>query len=152
MRTPFLPTLARLVIIGSTLLNGQLRAEVPIDVYKTRTCGCCGKWVEYLRANGFAPKVIEVASTAEFRVKFGVPEKLQSCHTAVVAGYAVEGHVPASDIHRMLKERPKVKGISVPGMPVGSPGMEQGSRRDAYYVLAFDSAGAVTEFKKYPSQ
>jgi hypothetical protein len=140
------------VILGSTLLSVQLRAEVPIEVYKTRTCGCCAKWVEHLKANGFNPKVIEVTSTAEYRKKFGVPEQLQSCHTAVVEGYAIEGHVPAADILRLLKEPGKLKGISVPGMPLGSPGMEQGSRRAAYSVLGFDAAGAVSQFQTYPAQ
>jgi hypothetical protein len=142
----------RIAILGSTLLNLQLRAEVPIEIYKTRTCGCCGKWVEHLKANGFNPNVIEVPSTAEYRKKFAVPDKLQSCHTAVVGGYTVEGHVPAADIHKLLKNPGKLKGIAVPGMPVGSPGMEQGSRRDAYSVVGFDTAGAVSEFKTYTAQ
>jgi hypothetical protein len=142
----------RVLIFGSSLLGPQLRAEVPIDVYKTRTCGCCAKWVEHLKANGFTPRVIEVESTAEYRKRFGVPEKLQSCHTAVVKGYAVEGHVPAADIHRMLKEPGKLKGISVPGMPVGSPGMEQGPGRAAYSVVGFDASGKVSEFKAYAAQ
>ena len=142
----------RMMILSSTLLSLQLRAETPIEVYKTRTCGCCAKWVEHLKANGFSPKVIEVDSTAEYRKKFGVPEKLQSCHTAVVEGYAIEGHVPAEDIRRLLKDPGKLKGIAAPGMPLGSPGMEQGSRRAAYTVFGFDAAGAASEFKSYPAQ
>jgi hypothetical protein len=152
MRSFVVSRLIRIAILGSTLLSLQLRAEVPIEVYKTPTCGCCGKWVEHLKANGFNPNVIEVPSTAEYRKKFGVPDKLQSCHTAVVGGYTVEGHVPAADIHKLLKNPRKLKGIAVPGMPVGSPGMEQGSRRDAYSVLGFDAAGAVSEFKTYTAQ
>jgi hypothetical protein len=93
MRSFVITRFIRVAILGSTLLNLQLRAEVPIEIYKTRTCGCCGKWVEHLKANGFNPNVIEVPSTAEYRKKFGVPDKLQSCHTAVVGGYTVEGHV-----------------------------------------------------------
>lgn len=142
----------RVLACGSGLFGIQLRAEVPIEVYKTKTCGCCAKWVEHLKSNGFTPRVIEVPSTAEYRNRFGVPEKLQSCHTAVVQGYAVEGHVPAADIHRLLKEPGKLKGIAVPGMPLGSPGMEQGPRRAAYSVIGFESSGAVSEFKAYSAQ
>jgi hypothetical protein len=134
------------------LLGFQTHAEVTIDVFKTRTCGCCAKWVEHLRANGFTANVTDVPSTAEYRRKFGVPEKLQSCHTALVSGYAIEGHVPAADIHRLLKQRSKLKGLAVPAMPIGSPGMEQGDRRDPYSVLSFDSTGKVSEFQKYSAR
>ena len=120
-----------------------------ISVYKTRTCGCCAKWVDHLKANGFTPLVIEVPSTAEYRKKYGVPDQLTSCHTAVVSGYTVEGHVPAADIHRMLKQKPKATGLAVPGMPLGSPGMEAG-RRDAYSVLLFKADGTTSVFQKYP--
>jgi hypothetical protein len=120
-----------------------------IDVYKTRTCGCCAKWVDHLKANGFTPVVTEVPSTAEYRKKYGVPDQLLSCHTAVVSGYTVEGHVPAADIHRMIKTKPNAKGLAVPGMPLGSPGMEAG-RRDAYSVLLFKADGTTSVFQKYP--
>ena len=119
-----------------------------MTVYKTKTCGCCGKWVEHLRANGFAVTVNDVPSTAEYRAKYGVPDALASCHTAVVGGYTVEGHIPAADIHRLLKERPKGKGIAVPGMPMGSPGME-GPHRQAYSVLLFQPDGLTTVFAKH---
>ena len=120
-----------------------------IEVYKTRTCGCCAKWVEHLKANGFTPTVTDVPSTAEYRKKYGVPDQLLSCHTAVVNGYTVEGHVPAADIHRMLKTKPKAKGLAVPGMPLGSPGMEA-ARKDAYSVLLFKADGTTSVFQKYP--
>jgi hypothetical protein len=127
-----------------------LQAAAPaVAVYKTRTCGCCAKWVEHLKANGFAPTVTDVPSTAEYRSKYRVPDQLQSCHTAVVGGYTVEGHVPAADIHRLLKQKPKATGLAVPGMPMGSPGME-GARVDAYSVLLFNSDGRTTVFQKYP--
>ena len=119
-----------------------------MTVYKTRTCGCCGKWVEHLRANGFDVTVNDVPSTAEYRKKYGVPDALASCHTAVVNGYTVEGHIPAADIHRLLKQRPKGKGIAVPGMPMGSPGME-GPRRQAYSVLLFQADGSTSVFEKH---
>ena len=132
------------------LTSVQLQAAGPaVTVYKTRTCGCCSKWVDHLKAKGFAPTVKDVPSTAPARKEFGVPDKLLSCHTAVVDGYTVEGHVPAEDIHRMLKQRPKAKGLAVPGMPNGSPGME-GAGRQAYSVLLFKADGTTTVFQKYP--
>lgn len=123
-----------------------------VVVYKTPTCGCCGKWVDHMRANGFDVSVTEVRSTAEYRRKFGVPEKLMSCHTAVVNGYAIEGHVPAADVQRLLKTRVKAKGLSVPGMPIGSPGMEQGPKRQAYSVLLIDVKGGASEFQRYEAR
>ncbi len=132
------------------LASFQLQAAGPqVNVFKTKTCGCCGKWVEHLKANGFTPVVQDVPSTAEYRLKYGVPEKLMSCHTATVGGYTVEGHVPAADIQSLLKKRPKAKGLAVPGMPMGSPGME-GPRRDAYSVLLFQQDGRTSVFQKHP--
>ena len=129
----------------------QLQAAGPsITVYKTRTCGCCAKWVEHLKTKGFEPEVKEVLSTAEARKQNGVPDNLMSCHTAVVNGYTIEGHVPAEDIHRLLKQRPKAQGLAVPGMPAGSPGME-GARQDPYSVLLFKADGSSTVFQKYPA-
>lgn len=132
------------------LVSLHLRAAAPqVNVFKTSTCGCCSKWVEHLRTNGFAPAVKDVPSTAEYRRRYGVPDQLQSCHTATVGGYTIEGHVPAADIRRLLKNRPKAKGLAVPGMPLGSPGMEA-PRRDAYSVLLFHSDGRASVYQKYP--
>jgi hypothetical protein len=143
---------AKVLLAVSLLASSSMAAAATkIDVYKTKTCGCCGKWVEHLKANGFDVTVHDVPSTAEYRQKYGVPEKLLSCHTAVVGGYAVEGHVPAKDIQRLLQTHPKGKGIAAPGMPAGSPGME-GPRSDAYSVLLFDEQGNTTEFQKYPAK
>lgn len=141
--------------VGLAWLTGAtMAAEPPVPqpmtVYKTKTCGCCGKWVDYMRANGFTVNVKEVEATDEIRKQMGVPDNLVSCHTGVIAGYAVEGHVPAAEVRRMLKEKPKAKGISVPGMPLGSPGMEQGPRKDTYWVRLFDAQGKSTEYQKYP--
>ena len=130
------------------LATGLSAAPPEMTVYKTKTCGCCGKWVDHMRTNGFNVTVKEVPSTAPYRQQFGVPEALLSCHTAVVAGYSIEGHVPAADIQRLLKQHPKGKGLAVPGMPMGSPGME-GASKDAYTVLLFDDKGGTTDFKKY---
>ena len=142
----FLRTLLAIPMAASLALG----ATAPlVTVYKTRTCGCCGKWVEHMKANGFDMNVQEVPSTAEYRQKYGVPQNLQSCHTATVNGYVLEGHVPAREVQRLLKTRPKSKGLAVPGMPAGSPGME-GSRNDAYSVILFDEAGRTSDFQKYP--
>src|SRR5688572_14921678 len=143
---------SRIVFAFSLLAGLVLQAAAPqVDVYKTRTCGCCAKWVDHLKANGFAPRVMDVPSTAEYRKQYGVPEKLLSCHTAVVGGYSIEGHVPAADIHRLLKEKPKgVIGLAVPGMPMGSPGMEVPSgQTQPYKVLAFDRDGRTTVFASH---
>src|SRR6266536_4131705 len=123
-------------------------AGSPVNVFKTATCGCCAKWVEHLQSNGFEVNVEDVPSTAEYRQKYGVPDKLRSCHTAVVGGYAIEGHVPAREIQRLLKSGAKAKGLAVPGMPAGSPGME-GPRSDAYAVLPFEAHGRSSVYRSY---
>lgn len=127
-------------------------AGIKMQVFKTATCGCCAKWVEHLRANGFDVTVENVPSTAPYRAKYGVPEKLQSCHTGVVNGYAIEGHVPAREILRLVKSEAKAKGLAVPGMPMGSPGMEVGDRADAYSVLLFDAQGNTSVYQNYPAK
>jgi hypothetical protein len=131
------------------LLAFYLSAAGPeVTVYKVSTCGCCAKWVEHLKAAGFSVTVHEIEDTTEISRKSGVPEQMHSCHTALVDGYTIEGHVPASDIQRLLKERPQAKGLAVPGMPLGSPGME-GSRKDAYDVMLFTEDGKTSVFQKY---
>jgi hypothetical protein len=127
-------------------------ADSTITVYKTTTCGCCGLWVEHLRKNGFQVVVKEVESTDEYAKKFGDPDTLRSCHTALVDGYTIEGHVPATEIQRLLKERPKAKGLAVPGMPMGSPGMEAGGRSSKYAVLLFQADGKTSVFREYPAK
>jgi hypothetical protein len=122
-----------------------------ITVYKTATCSCCNVWVNHLRENKFTVKVIEVDSTAEYQKKHGVTNALRSCHTAIVGGYTIEGHVPASELQRLLKEKPKAKGLAVPGMPIGSPGMEVGTRRDAFSVVLFDAEGKTSVYRQYPA-
>lgn len=120
-------------------------------VYKSPTCGCCGDWVEHVQANGFTVKVEEVQDLAAIKARYQVPMEMQSCHTAVVDGYVVEGHVPAADIERLLAERPDVVGIAVPGMPIGSPGMEiDGAAPQPFEVVAFDDSGRTTTFASYP--
>jgi hypothetical protein len=124
---------------------GTGSAAQPITVYRTATCGCCAKWVDHLKANGFEPTVHIVPNTAESAAGKSVPSNLRSCHSATLEGYTVEGHVPADVIRQLLKDRPPVAGIAVPGMPAGSPGMES-PRPEAYDVIAYDAAGRTTVF------
>jgi hypothetical protein len=124
-----------------------LAAAPVIEVYKSASCGCCGGWVKHLEQNGFTVKAHNVDNPSDYQQKFGIPAQLGSCHTAKVAGYALEGHVPASDIKRLLATRPKATGLAVPGMPMGSPGME-GADKDAYDVLLVKD-GKTTVYKHY---
>jgi hypothetical protein len=130
-----------------------MAASVTITVFKDPTCMCCNGWIEHLRANGFQVDVKEVQGSElrETKTKYGIPPNLQSCHTALIDGYVIEGHVPAAEILRLLKERPNAKGIVVPGMPVGSPGME-GSPRQSFTVLLLDSSDRTTIYREYPAK
>lgn len=139
------------IVIPLLLAASVSAAPSEMTVFKTKTCGCCGKWIDHLRSSGFTVTVKEVPSTDEYRQRYGVPAKLQSCHTAIVNGYTIEGHVPAVQIQRLLKERPKANGLAVPGMPAGSPGME-GARRDAYTVVLFEKGGELSNYQKYPGE
>lgn len=116
-------------------------ASTTIEVYRSPSCGCCGAWISHMRANGFEARVIETDDLAPIKSRLGVAEDLQSCHTALVEGYVIEGHVPAADVKRLLTERPAALGLAVPGMPLGSPGMEQGDRRERYKVILFAKTG-----------
>lgn len=116
-----------------------------IVIYKDPGCGCCGHWVEHVKAAGFRVAVRNRTSLADIKERYGITPALMSCHTAVVEGYAVEGHVPADVIQRLLRERPAVVGIAVPGMPAGSPGME-GPGRESYNVLTFDRSGRTSVY------
>lgn len=120
-----------------------------LTVYKTPSCGCCNSWVEHVKGAGFDVRTIEVADTAPIAAQYAVPRGLRSCHTAIAGRYAIEGHVPAREIRRLLEERPDVAGLAVPGMPIGSPGMEMGDRRDPYQVIAFNRNGQARVFANY---
>lgn len=120
-----------------------------VEVYKSPTCGCCNEWVKHLRANGFSVKAHDVSDVAQYKTTFGLPITLGSCHTAKVGGYVIEGHVPANEIKRLLKERPAISGLAVPGMPIGSPGMEQGAHKDRYDVMSFDKQGKIGVYARY---
>ena len=117
-----------------------------ITVFKDPNCGCCKSWVEHLRKHGFEVVAKDTSGMNAVKRTAGVPEQLQSCHTAFVNGYVIEGHVPAADIDRLLKSKPKLAGLAVPGMPAGSPGMEVGGRKDAYDVVAFNRDGTTRPF------
>lgn len=136
--------------LGSLALTaGCARAEArEVIVYKTPWCGCCGGWVTHMRRAGFAPKVVELEDLAPVRAKHGIPFTLSSCHTGLVGGYVVEGHVPPADVVRLLRERPKGLGLVVPGMPIGSPGMEQpgGAVERFETLLLLDSSGRTRVF------
>ena len=119
-------------------------------MYKSATCGCCSKWVEHLQASGFTVRTTNREDLADLKAKHGVPRRVQSCHMAVVNGYVVEGHVPAPDVQRLLKERPAIVGLAVPGMPIGSPGMEMAGRKpQPFEVLAFDKDGQTRVFASH---
>lgn len=143
-----------LVSLSSRHLIAELplgeTGETPITVYKSSTCGCCVKWVDYLRANRFDPTVHDREDMESVKDELGVPIEVRSCHTAEIAGYLIEGHVPASDIRRLLAERPKLAGLAVPGMPTGTPGMaESGAPTGGYDVLAFRKSGAPLLFARH---
>jgi hypothetical protein len=126
-------------------------AALPVmTVYKSPSCGCCRNWVDHVKAEGFQVEVHDLDDVSEIKAEAGVPERARSCHTAIVAGYAIEGHVPAATIKRLLREKPDVAGLAVPGMPTGSPGMEvPGQPADKYDVVAFDRSGALTVYESH---
>ena len=121
---------------------------VLVEVWRSPTCGCCGEWVKHLQKNGFATKVHMVEDTAPVRRAAGMPERLGSCHTAKVEGYVIEGHVPASDIRRLLAEKPKALGLTAPGMPAGSPGMDL-PNSPPYDVLLVARDGTATRYQRH---
>src|SRR5580698_4590069 len=133
--------LRAMLVLPAAGLAGRLRAATThVQVYKTATCGCCGQWVAHMKANGFDVQFENVPDTGLYRKKYGVPEAMASCHTAVVEGYAIEGHVPAADVQRLLRDKPKAAGLAVPGMVMGSPGME-GPTAQAYSVMLLTADG-----------
>jgi hypothetical protein len=124
-------------------------AKKRMTVYKSPTCGCCNAWVKHVRAAGYDVKAIDVDDVTPYKTKYGISQDLASCHTGVVDGYAIEGHVPADLIDRLLREKPKnARGLAVPGMPMGSPGMEMGGHKDAYNVMLIDRTGKATLYAK----
>jgi len=137
-----------LISTFATPMLARAAAAPLVEVYKSEGCGCCEGWIEHLKANGFAVKAQNVDDTSVYRARFGIPNDLGSCHTGLVQGYALEGHVPAAEIRRLLAERPKAKGLAVPSMPLGSPGME-GPLKDPYDVLLVKADGSHAVYKHY---
>ena len=137
-------------LLLAAILLASCRAGDPgvITVYKTPTCSCCGKWIEHLEAGGFTVEAIEVENVGQIKKRHGVPAELSSCHTALVDGYVIEGHVPAEDVRRLLEERPQISGLAVPAMPIGSPGME-GPNPEPYEVIAFTRQGSSYTFASH---
>ena len=156
MKTQFVRTLslaasflALVLTTGAARPSGGATSKEPtITVYKDASCGCCKNWIEHLIKHGYRVDAKDSPDMTEIKRSLGVPEALTSCHTAVVNGYLIEGHVPAADIARLLKTKPKVLGLAVPGMPMGSPGME-GPRTQKYDVLSFDKAGKTKVFASH---
>ena len=141
------------LLLGALLLGAPFpmalaqQAMPEVTMHKDPTCGCCGEWGTYLRSNGFKVKVIENRNMDGVKRRLGVPEDLASCHTAEVGGYIIEGHLPASSIRRLLKERPAILGLSAPGMPQSAPGMNIPGNKDPYDVIAFDKMGKTSVYE-----
>ena len=147
--------------VQTVLGTGALLAALPgsteaqalpqMTIYKSASCGCCHEWVKHVRSNGFTVKTIDTESLPTVKRELGVPSQLESCHTVVVGNYLVEGHVPAADVKRMLTEKPPIRGLAVPGMPIGAPGMEQGppSGYQRYEVIAFTAQGRTSVFARH---
>ncbi len=146
---PFGATLfaAAIMLVPPAMAHTHAR-QVEVVVYKDPNCGCCKNWIDHLRKHGFKVTSHDTRDMNTIKVNSGVKSDLQSCHTAMVGGYVVEGHVPAADIKRLLKERPKIAGLAVPGMPMGSPGME-GPTTDKYDVIAFEKSGRTKVFSRH---
>ncbi|QNM83967.1 DUF411 domain-containing protein [Sphingomonas sabuli] len=135
--------------IPTAACSRPAKAPPTIQVYKSPSCGCCGAWVKRLQANGFLVTTQEMEDVSAIAASAGVPDRLRSCHTALVDGYFVEGHVPDGDIRKLLSEWPNARGIAVPGMPVGSPGMEQDGRREPYDTLLVMRDGSSRPFVRH---
>ena len=151
----FLLSVCGLALAGLVGVAAQQKAAAPaptkVTVYKTSSCGCCRLWVDHLKANGFDVQAMDVSAADVRGISrvAGLKDEDTSCHTAKIGNYVVEGHVPAGDIRRMLKEKPAIAGLSAPGMPMGSPGMEQGGAKEAYDVIAFKKDGTSTVYAKH---
>ena len=140
-------------LLGALLFfAGAAASEAPltVKVYKSPTCGCCNAWIDHLKAQGFTVKAENRRDMERIKAENGIPTELRSCHTGFVGGYFVEGHVPAADLKRLLKEKPHVAGLSVPGMPIGSPGME-GPNPEPYAVFAVEHGGGTRIWASHPA-
>ncbi|MFW9260209.1 DUF411 domain-containing protein [Nostoc sp. CALU 546] len=146
---------AQLVSTTTHIQNKQTplkSAALNATVYHSPDCNCCGGWIDHLKAQGFKITDFSTPNIETVKQKYNVPDNLSSCHTAIVNGYVIEGHVPADDIKRLLQEKPNIAGLSVPQMPVGTPGMEMGNRKDPFSVFSFDRKDSVAVFNKYGAE
>lgn len=139
--------------IGACAQESPPPAPQPLPavvVYKSPACGCCLAWADHMQRSGFPVEIHDVQDLSPIKAEAGVPAGMGSCHTALVGGYFLEGHVPADDVKRLLAEKPDALGLVVPGMPLGSPGMEQGERRHSYEVLLVGQGGLISVFARHP--
>ncbi len=150
LRRTLLNSAAALAVLAAMPALPSDGTPAVVQVFKSPSCGCCGAWAAHMRSAGFDVRVIDVHSAAVERKRLGMPERFGSCHTATVAGYVLEGHVPASDVKRLLAAKTKAIGLAVPQMPLGSPGMQAGKRNDAYQVLLIDPSGQASTYASYP--
>ncbi len=133
----------------AALTLGSAAHAATMTVYKSPSCGCCGKWVEHVEKHGFTVKTIPTEDMAAVKARLKVPAALMSCHTTVAGDYVIEGHVPAADIKRLLAQKPKARGIAVAGMPMGSPGMEHDGHRQPFSTMLIDARGKATVFARH---
>lgn len=144
-----LVTIVAMIVLWSDPSMAASSKASQMTVYRDPSCSCCGGWIAHLAAQGFQPKEISTLNMDTLKQQHGVPNDLASCHTAVIQGYVIEGHVPVEDIKRLLAQHPKVAGIAVPGMPLGTPGMENGDQREPFTVFSFDKQGNARAFNQY---
>jgi len=141
---------AFLALLATAWMSAQSATAKPqLTVYKSSTCGCCSNWVAHMKANGFDVKAIDVDDIDKVKQEHGVPAAAASCHTALVNGYIVEGHVPADAVLKMLRDKPAIAGIAVPGMPIGAPGMEMpNGQKEPYTIVSFDRSGKTAVYER----
>ena len=139
----------KLAFVSFVLFSTSAFASTEVITYKSPYCGCCTEWVEHMEENGFTVKIEDHEDMNPIKQKLGVEPRLASCHTAVIDGYVFEGHIPASDIKNFLADPRDFKGLAVPGMPMGSPGMEYGDKKDKYQVVAFKENGKLALFNTH---
>ena len=147
MKSIFLAVVLSLAALSTAQANDDLAKDVV--VYKNPQCGCCNKWVRYLEGHGYNVSVENTRDIYAVKQRLGIPERLAACHTAIIDGYIVEGHITHRDIERLLLTQPEVKGIAVPGMPAGTPGMEMGNVVESYDVISFDENGKLKIFTRH---
>jgi hypothetical protein len=136
-------------IAFAALTLGAAAHAANMTVHRSPTCGCCIKWIEHVEKHGFTVKTVLTEDMPAVKKKLGIPATLMSCHTSIVGGYVVEGHVPAADIKRLLAQKPRAKGIAVAGMPMGAPGMQHGDHHQPYSTMLIGKDGKATLFARH---